>query len=381
MIEDFKNKLIITTDRGSILDDEFQEECDFVKNLIGIKRFAVRSDFKSTWYNRGKNRKYKIFKKADKRRRTDKENFKFKDKPMFYVKQTLEEKPYHIPAHFCVVDNKYVEDRKFEGRKAYSEGPYYLKHSHISAFIDGELEDEIGYDILNYVHGHVPMMKRLGDYVKGYVFHVDEYNYKYEPSVPHKIFNVVKGRRLIMFPILFYLAETSTYWESDFMESNVRRAKEKGEEFEGSVRVDHTCYAKADNQVSRDEIEIYKEEGRVDEHDKYPFIVDLTNIRYKDLATIKTERHIATIGIVKEKTNGHLGNFMQEREQEIRKQLKENGGKTNYEIENDPVWCEEMKRYVPRKAYTKMKELNEFDWKHINWISDAEIEMRKRRNK
>ena len=374
MKDNFKNKLIITTDQGSILDDEFQEECDFVKNLLGLKRFAVRSDFKSTWYNRGKNREYKRFGKYRSygRNSCDNENFKFKDRPMFYLKHTEIDLPYHIPAHFSDMDNDYVEDYKFKGETHYSEGPYYLRHSHIDAFIDGELDDEIGYDILNYVHGHVPMMKRLGDYVKGYVFHVDEYDS--ELSVPHKIFNIVKGRRLIMFPILFYLNEIGTSWDSDGMKDDVERAKKKGEEFKGYVRVDHTCYAKADNQVSRDEIEYYKKKGKPNENDKYPFIIDFTNIRFKDLYTRKIhnpddlEDWTATIGIVEEKSYGHLGNFMPEKEKRIKSELKKNGGKTDYEVRNDPVWCEELKEYVPRKCYNKMKELNEFDsYKHVNW--------------
>ena len=64
-----------------------------------------------------------------------------------------------------------------------------------------------------------------------------------------------------------------------------------------------------------------------------------------------------------------MNEYQIERSESIKKQIKENGGKTNFEIENDPIWCKELDCLVPRRDYETMKSLNDFDKKHIKWLN------------
>ena len=88
---DYKNKLIITAYDQNLLG--YEEETNFVKDLLNVKDFKFTSEYESTWYT------HQDF--------PDNENFKLKDEPLLYVKRTTIEKPYDIPRHFSTMDNDY----------------------------------------------------------------------------------------------------------------------------------------------------------------------------------------------------------------------------------------------------------------------------------
>ena len=155
---DYKNKLIISANRNDFL--WYEEETNFVKSLLGVKDFKFTSEYERTSYT------YQGF--------PDNENFKLKDEPLLYVKRTTIEKPYDIPRHFSTMFNNYDKEYCFEGEVTKGEGLVYFSGSHNSAYIDGELEDVVGYDILRYVHGNLPLMKRIGDTIEGLLFMVDD---------------------------------------------------------------------------------------------------------------------------------------------------------------------------------------------------------------
>mgnify|MGYP003651778058 CR=1 FL=1 len=120
-------------------------------------------------------------------------------------------------------------------------------------YIDGELESVIGYDWLYNVHQHPPTMKEVGDVIDGLLFVVEdkkseEYEFdsgymKKHCNVSYEEFKVVKDRKLFMIPILYYLAHI----EPEYVEQGILHKP-----------ITHTYYAKADNNVSRKEIEWVK---------------------------------------------------------------------------------------------------------------------------
>tara|TARA_R100001244_G_scaffold132109_1_gene107089 strand:+ start:97 stop:621 length:525 start_codon:yes stop_codon:yes gene_type:complete len=116
-------------------------------------------------------------------------------------------------------------------------------------YIDGELEDVVGYDWLYNVHKHPPTMEEVGDVIDGLLFVVEdkkseEYEFdsgymKKHCNVSYEEFEVVKDRKLFMIPILYYLARI----EPEYVERGILHSPTR-----------HTYYAKADNDVSRKEI-------------------------------------------------------------------------------------------------------------------------------
>ena len=345
----YKNKLIISADRNDFL--EYEEETNFVKDLLGVKDFKFTSEYERTWYT------HQGF--------PNNENFKLKDEPLLYVKRTTIEKPYDIPRHFSTMDNDYNEEYCFKGEVTKGEGLVYFNGSHSSAYIDGELEDVVEYDILRYVHGNLPLMKRIGDTIEGLLFMVDDPENDWncigldsdslsEVGIPHKIFEVVKGRKLVMFPILYYFCENSTNLVDGNLYSDIKYERPPRKSY---VYVSHTCYAKADNQTSREEIEYYKNKYAHENVD----VLGYTVKEYRD-----------GIPVLEYTIQDDLNEYLIEKSESIKKQIKENGGKTNFEIENDPIWCKELDCLVPRRDYETMKALNDFDKKHIKWLNKGE---------
>ena len=370
---DYKNKLIISANRNDFL--EYEEETNFVKDLIGLdpfdpdgSDFKFTSEYERTWYT------HQDF--------PDNENFKLKDEPLLYVKRTTIEKPYDIPRHFSTMDNDYNEEYCFKGEVTKGEGLVYFNGSHNSAYIDGELEDVVGYDILRYVHGNLPLMKRIGDTIEGLLFMVDDPENDYnctnldsdtlsDMGIPHKIFEVVKGRKLVMFPILYYFCENSTNLVDDNLYHDIVYERPPRKSY---VYVRHTCYAKADNQTSREEIEYYKNKYAHENVDVLGYTVKEGYENYYEIVrhiTVGHSQHIY-IPILEYTIQDEMNKYQIEKSESIKKQIKENGGKTNFEIENDPIWCKELDCLVPRRDYETMKSLNDFDKEHIKWLNKGE---------
>ena len=357
---DYKNKLILTHYDQNLLG--YEEETNFVKDLIGLdpfdpdgSDFKFTSEYESTWYT------HQDF--------PDNENFKLKDEPLLYVKRTTIEKPYNIPRHFSTMDNDYCDERRFKGEVTKGEGLAYFRGSHNSAFIDGELQDVLSSDLLRYVHGNLPLMKRIGDTIEGLLFLVDDpeqgwgylnYDMLSDMDIAHKIFKVVEGRQLVMFPILYYLFDTAPQLFDDNLFDDIRYGRKRPPR-KSYVSVRHTCYAKADNQTSREEIEHFKQ--------KYAHQnVDVLGYTVKEYRTYEPLLY-DEIPILEYTIQDDMNEYQIERSESIKKQIKENGGKTNFEIENDPIWCKELDCLVPRRDYETMKSLNDFDKKHIKWLN------------
>ena len=348
---DYKNKLILTHYDQNLLG--YEEETNFVKDLLNVKDFKFTSEYESTWYT------HQDF--------PDNENFKLKDEPLLYVKRTTIEKPYDIPRHFSTMFNNYCDGRSFKGEVTKGEGFAYFRGSHNSAFIDGELQDVLSSDLLRYVHGNLPLMKRIGDTIEGLLFLVDDpeqgwgyVDFDMLSDIPHKIFEVVEGRKLVMFPILYYLFDTAPQLFDDNLFDDIRYGRKRPPR-KSYVSVRHTCYAKADNQTSREEIEHFKQ--------KYAHQnVDVLGYTVKEYRTYEPLLY-DEIPILEYTIQDDMNEYQIERSESIKKQIKENGGKTNFEIENDPIWCKELDCLVPRRDYETMKSLNDFDKKHIKWLN------------
>ena len=208
-------------------------------------------------------------------------------------------------------------------------------------------------------------MKRIGDTIEGLLFLVDDpeqgwgyVDFDMLSDIPHKIFEVVEGRKLVMFPILYYLNQISNNLYDDALFDDVKRNRKP---YKCSVRTDHTCYAKADNQTSREEIEHFKQKYA---HEN----VDVLGYTVKEYRTYEPLLY-DEIPILEYTIQDEMNKYQIEKSESIKKQIKENGGKTNFEIENDPIWCKELDCLVPRRDYKTMKSLNDFDKKHIKWLN------------